>query len=81
MCGSDARSIRVIKTVNRFVNRRTDTAKRKTTLKVIPFENRGGIYSCRVSGTNIGKRVQKNFATQAAAEAFLSELVGAANQE
>jgi hypothetical protein len=56
-------------------------AKRKTTLKVIPFENRGGIYSYRVSGTIIGKRVQKNFATQAAAEAFLSELVGAANQE
>ncbi len=56
-------------------------AKRKTTLKVIPFENRGGSYSYRVSGTIIGKRVQKNFATQAAAEAFLSELVGAANQE
>lgn len=29
----------------------------------------------------LGKRVQKNFATQAAAEGFLTELVGAANQE
>jgi hypothetical protein len=56
-------------------------AKQKTTLKVIPFENRGGSFSFRVTGMIVGKRVQKNFATQAAAEGFLTEVLGAANQE
>jgi hypothetical protein len=52
----------------------------RASLKIIPFKNRGGTLSFRVSRTILGERVQKNFPTQLAAEEFRDELLARAKQ-
>lgn len=42
----------------------------KLTLNIVPFENRGGSTSYRVSGTVLGKQLRKNFPTLVEAEVF-----------
>ena len=52
----------------------------KITLKIIPFKNRSGSLSYRVSGMVLGTRIQKNFPTLGEAEEFMNGLVRSANQ-
>jgi hypothetical protein len=47
---------------------------------MIPFKNRSGTLSFRVSRTVLEERVQKNFPTQLAAEEFRNELLARAKQ-
>jgi hypothetical protein len=55
-------------------------ASTKITLKIIPFKNRSGNLSYRVSGMVLGTRIQKNFPTLGEAEGFMNGLVRTANQ-
>lgn len=55
-------------------------ARRDHSLKIIPFKNRSGTMSFRLTGTILGMRVQKNFSTVEAAEAFRDELLRRATQ-
>jgi len=55
-------------------------ASTKITLKIVPFKNRAGSVSFRVSGMILGTRIQKNFPTQEEAEGFMNGVVRTANQ-
>lgn len=53
---------------------------KKISIKVIPFKNRGGSISYRVSGSVLGMRVQKNYSNLEEAKKFEVQVLQAANQ-